>query len=83
MAFVALVCRWVFTPSRRPVRSAPPAGPDYGLLVAVTTAPTAADAAMLRDLLVGQGVRASVSAGHDVLVFRGDLDEARRLVSSR
>jgi hypothetical protein len=83
MAFVALVCRWVFTPSRRPVHHVPPTGPDYGLLVAVTTASTGADAAMLRDLLVEQGVRASVSAGHDVLVFRGDLEQARRLVSSR
>jgi len=83
MAFVALLCRWVFSPTHTPARRTPPAEADYGLLVPVTTAPTALDAEMLRDLLVAQGVRASVSADHDVLVFRRDLDRARELVSSR
>ena len=83
MALVALLCRWVFSPARTPVRRTPSAEPDYGLLVPVTTAPTALDAEMLRDVLVAQGVRASVSAGHDVLVFRRDLERARELVGSR
>jgi hypothetical protein len=83
MAFVALLCRWVFAPTHTQVRRTEPRPADFGLLVAVTTAPTAEDARMLRDVLVAQGVRASVSAGHDVLVFRQDLDRARDLVSHR
>ena len=84
MAVVALICRWVFSPTHTPRRPQQQQGdPDYGLLVPVTTAPTADDAAMLRELLVAEGVRASVSAGHDVLVFRQDLERARALVSSR
>lgn len=83
MAFVALVCRWVFSPTHTAVRRSEPAPVDYGLLVPVTTAPTDLDAQMLREVLVAQGIRASVSASHDVLVFRRDLDRARELVSSR
>jgi hypothetical protein len=81
MVLVALICRWVFSPTHNaPVRRA--AGPeDYGLLVPVTRAPSAEDAVMLRDHLVAEGVRASVNGAHEVLVFRQDLDRARQLVS--
>jgi hypothetical protein len=76
---IALICRWVFTPAHTSVRRA--AGPeDYGLLVPVTRAPSAADAVMLRDHLVAEGVRASVNAAHEVLVFRADLERAKSLV---
>lgn len=79
MLLVALICRWVFTPTHTPVRRTAD-DPDYGLLVPVTRAPSAADAVMLRDHLVAEGVRASVNAQHDVLVFRVDLERARALV---
>lgn len=79
MFVVALICRWVFTPSYTSVRRQP--GPrDYGLLVPVTQAPSAEDAQMLRDHLIAEGVRASVNDRNEVLVFRKDLDRARSLV---
>ena len=80
-ALVALLCRWVFSPTHTsPVRRQ--AGPrDFGLLVVVTTAPSAEDAVMLRDHLVAEGVRASVNDAHEVLVFQHDLERARALVS--
>ena len=79
-AFIALLCRWVFTPSHttRVRREAAPQ--DFGLLVPVTKAPSADDAVMLRDHLVAEGVRASVNSDHEVLVFRADLARARSLV---
>jgi hypothetical protein len=81
MLLIALICRWVFTPTHTSVRR--PADPaDYGLLVPVTRALSAEDAAMLRDHLVAEGVRASVNDAHDVLVFRDDLRRAQELVGS-
>jgi hypothetical protein len=81
MLVVALICRWVFSPTHTSVRR-PSAGPaDYGLLVPVTRAISAEDAVMLRDHLVAEGVRASINDEHDVLVFRADLSRARQLVS--
>ena len=82
MALIAVLCRWVFSPVHPPVRRSA-AAPDYGLLTPVTVAPTAADAEMLRDLLVSQGIRASVGADHEVLVFPPDEARARSLVGSR
>lgn len=82
MALVALICRWVFTPTHARVRR--PAGPkDYGLLVPVATVRTEEDATMLRDLLRAEGVRSSVSPELEVLVFARDLERARALVGSR
>ena len=79
MLLVALICRWVYTPTHTSVRrEAAPA--DYGLLVPVTQAPSADDAVMLRDHLIAQGVRASINDQHEVLVFRSDLERARALV---
>ncbi len=83
MAFIAVICRWVFSPTHTAVRREPPGEADYGLLVPVMTAPTDLDARMLRDLLVAQGVRASLGRDHEVLVFRRDLARARELVGSR
>ncbi len=80
MLLVALICRWVFTPSHTasPRPAAAPA--DYGLLVPVAQAPSADDAVMLRDHLVAEGVRAAVNDRNEVLVFRADLERARALV---
>lgn len=82
MGLIALICRWVFRPTHTHVRR-PPDPAHYGLLVSVTTAPSMADATMLRDVLVMQGVRASLSPSLDVLVFPADLDRARALLASR
>ncbi len=80
MLFITLLCRWVFSPTRPQVRREPE--PEhYGLLAVVTQASSAQDAAMLRDHLVAQGIRASVNAAHQVLVFTQDLDRARSLVT--
>lgn len=75
---IVLICRWVFAPAHPHRRAAQP--DDYGLLVPVVRAPSGADARMLRDLLVDRGVRASVTARHEVLVFADDLERARTLV---
>lgn len=82
---LTLVCRWVFSPAKRQAPSADSAraGVDYGLLISVTTAATAADAAMLREVLLSEGIRASVGAQHEVLVFATDLERARELVGLR
>jgi hypothetical protein len=93
LLLIILICRWVFSTSerdRRAPRRTPPTaaagGADYGLLVPVATARTAADAEMLRAVLREAGIRCTVSAdgdGAEVLVFRGDALRARDLVSSR
>ncbi|HUR15093.1 MAG TPA: hypothetical protein VM097_11445 [Mycobacteriales bacterium] len=81
MLALALICRWVFSPTRHaPVRREPEPV-DYGLLVPVTRAPSADDALMLRDHLVAEGVRAAVNDAHEVLVFAHDLPRARQLVT--
>lgn len=79
MGLIALICRWVFSPTHTAVRR--PSGPaDYGLLTPVAHAPTRADALMLRDLLASQGIRASVGREHEVLVFATDAKRAKALV---
>ena len=78
MLVVALICRWVFTPTHTVVRRKPPR--DFGLLVAVHQARSRDDALMLRDHLVAEGVRASVTDAHEVLVFRVDVERARALI---
>ena len=80
MAVVALICRWVFSPTHTPPRREAPR--DFGLLVPVHQARSREDALMLRDHLVTEGVRASVNDSHEVLVFRGDADRARALLAS-
>lgn len=85
---IILICRWVFSTSDRDRRAARRTsaavagrGGDYGLLVPVTTAPTPADAEMLREVLRTAGIRCTL-AGAEVLVFRADVPRARELVSS-
>jgi hypothetical protein len=78
MVVVALICRWVFTPTHTQVRREAPR--DFGLLVPVHQARSTEDAQMLRDHLVTEGVRASVNAAHEVLVFRQDAEKARALL---
>lgn len=80
MAVLLLLCRWVFSPTHTSPRAPGGEPVDYGLLVPVTVAATADDALMLRDLLAAQGIRASVSARHEVLVFDRDVEQARALV---
>ena len=79
MALIVLICRWVFSPTHTRTPTTP-GDPDYGLLVPVAKAPTYDDAVLLRDLLVSQGVRASLSADLEVLVFQTDAERARTLV---
>lgn len=79
MGLVVLICRWVFSPTHTHIRTSQ-GDPDYGLLVPVAKAPTYEDAVLLRDLLVSEGVRASLSKDHQVLVFRRDAERARALV---
>lgn len=85
---IVLMCRWVFSTSDRDKRAAVRAagaladrGGDYGLLVPVATAPTAADAEMLRQVLREAGIRCTL-AGREVLVFRADAPRAKDLVRS-
>ena len=64
----------------------------FGLLVAVATTPTRADADMLREVLASHGIRATVADGDadptgrataQVLVFPDDATRARDLVATR
>jgi hypothetical protein len=87
LVVIILMCRWVFSTSDREARAAQRrsravAGSDYGLLVPIATVRTPADAEMLRGVLREAGIRCTVSAGTDVLVFRADAERARDLVSS-
>ncbi|MCW2680478.1 MAG: hypothetical protein JWM62_1879 [Frankiales bacterium] len=88
LVVIILMCRWVFSTSdrdaraaRRLAQAAASHGGDYGLLVPVTTAPTPADAEMLRAVLREAGIRCTV-AGCELLVFRADAVRAKDLVSS-
>jgi hypothetical protein len=79
----------VFLPRPTPPR---PDELGYGLLVAVATTPTRADADMLREVLASHGIRATVADGDpvtdargvaQVLVFPADVARARDLVAMR
>ena len=64
-----------------PVSSSQPE--DYGLLASVAAVDTAAEAARVRSLLAGAGIRATTTVGadgrHRVLVFSTELHRARRV----
>lgn len=86
---LVLLCRWVFSTTDRDRRSARRRAAvlsrgDYGLLVPVATVRTAEDAELLREVLAGQRIRATITTGDDglrtVLVFRRDQEQARQLV---
>ncbi len=89
LGVLVLLCRWVFSTGDRDRRTARRRAAalsrgDYGLLVPVATARTAEDAELLRSVLAGQSIRATVTTGdhgeRTVLVFRRDQDRARQLV---
>ncbi len=56
---------------------------DYGLLASVAAVDTAEEAARVRSLLAGAGIRATTTVGvdgrHRVLVFSAELHRARRV----
>lgn len=92
---IVLLCRWVFSTADRDERAARRraqaqargAAGDFGLLVPVATTRTAEDAALLCDVLAGEGIRCTVAGGERlgelvVLVFRADAARAERLVRS-
>ena len=91
MVVLVLLCRWVFSTGPRDQRNAQRlqkarSRGDYGLLVPVATARTAADAELLRSVLREGGIRGTVGPGEQpdervVLVFRSDVERARSLVS--
>jgi hypothetical protein len=61
---------------------------DFGLLVPIASVPTRADADMLREVLAGHGIRATVavagtSGAMCVLVFPADAERARTVVATR
>jgi hypothetical protein len=84
VALLVLVTRWAFGPGYG--RTAPPAGPDQGLLVLVATVSSPATARALRAVLSDAGIRSTQRspAPHrtDVLVFPDDADRARMLAAS-
>jgi len=92
MVVLILLCRWVFSTAGRDERTAERLAKlrsrdDYGLLVPIATVRTELDATLLRDVLAEAGIRGTTAAGGQpgeriVLVFRGDADRARSLVSS-
>jgi hypothetical protein len=81
LGLVVLICRWVFAEPARPVGPAAQRG-DYGLLVPVATARSAADAERLREVLLSAGIRCTLGDGGQVLVFRADAGRAGELVAS-
>lgn len=92
LGVIVLLCRWVFSTTHRDDRTARRLAAlqsrgDYGLLVPIATVRTQDDAAMLRTVLTGAGIRCTTGAaadgsGTEVLVFRADALRARDLVSS-
>jgi hypothetical protein len=84
---LALIMRWVFSPSRprpvnRPVDAAE--SPDLGLLTVVLAGVPRQEALERRAVLGDGGIRSSMSrrrdGAYDVLVFRADADRARILL---
>jgi hypothetical protein len=84
---LALVVRWVFTPSR-PRTGRPEHGPgaDLGLLAPVLSSTSRSRALQAKNQLAGEGIRCSLSRldldCYDVLVLREDLDRARAAVQA-
>jgi hypothetical protein len=66
-----------------PALAASGADDDFGLLAVAATVPTAEEAARVRRVLAGAGIRATTTVGHDgrhrVLVFASDVLRARRV----
>jgi hypothetical protein len=91
LGVLILLCRWTFSTSHRDDRTARRLAAlrsrgDYGLLVPVASAATHDQAAHLREVLRGAGLRCTLADGATpgtfaVLVFRADAERARTLVS--
>lgn len=85
LGLIVLICRWVFAVPARPAARAAATPGDFGLLEPVSVVRTTDDAQMLRELLAGEGIRATVADAEDgfaVLVFSRDARRARDLVRS-
>lgn len=88
VGLLVLLLRWTFRHGSSLVAPQPRAGaPDeYGLLVAVASPSSFAEAELLRARLVGRGVRATLAPttqGPRVLVFPDEADKARALLRER
>jgi len=83
IAVFGLVLRWAFDGQTARNRMNAP-DDDYGLLAVVGTVENMRDAEALRDMLVKAGIRATLAPAPGayvrVLVFRRELDRARRMV---
>lgn len=86
---LALVLRWVFTPSR-PRRATRPVdavdSPNLGLLSVLISGLTRQEALQRRAVLQEAGIRSSMSKRRDgrldVLVFHADVDAARLVLDT-
>jgi len=86
LGLLVVVMRWVFAPSRpRRGRPVDASEGEIGLLSVVDTALTRSAALQARALLGGFEIRSSMSrrrdGRYDVLVFSGDADRAKSLLS--
>jgi hypothetical protein len=85
VGLLALLLRWTFRRGGSLVAPRPKVGDpdDYGLLVAVASPATFAEAELIRARLVGQGIRATLAPttqGPRVLVFPDEARTARALL---
>ncbi len=85
VGLLALLLRWTFRRGTSLVAPRPKAGApdDYGLLVAVASPPSFAEAELIRARLAAQGIRATLAPtteGPRVLVFPDEARTARALL---
>lgn len=87
LGVLALLLRWAFSGrATSVVERRPTAGhaDEYGLLVAISSPSTFIDGEVLRQRLVGEGIRASLvstSDGPRLMVFPDDETTARRILA--
>jgi len=87
LGVLVLLLRWAFGRGGSVVAPRASAGPasDYGLLVAVSSPRSAAQAQQQAARLVAAGLRATVAPTTDgprVMVFAGDVDAARAVLTA-
>ena len=85
VGLLMLLLRWTFGRGHSLVAAPPRPGPpdDYGLLIAVAEPASFAEAELIRQRLVAQGVRATLAPtteGPRVMVFRDEARVARALL---
>ena len=85
VGLLALLLRWTFNRGTSLVAPRPKPGDpdDYGLLVAVASPATFAEAELIRARLAGQGIRATLAPttqGPRVMVFPDEARTARALL---